>query len=337
MRHSTLRIISATSVLICLLGCGPDRGTADPNPSATTQTTKTDESAGEPHATKLPELANITLQGPAQILKKTYGEWSMATAPRYFGPDNLYDLINGGSEIFVGYGFKQIATQDYKNKSRPNVTITVEVYDMGTPLGAFGRVSKYLDNMVTPGDAGKKLPEGMAERGILGDGDLVFWKEKYLVHLTLLDENPEATIESITKLSDEAVPAIGKAIYDAIPNGEDVEKTILTRFPADFQLKRSLAFHYSFSVGEKNIRAFSCRYQTDAAQWQLFMSETAAENATVQETVDVLKKSEDVLAVKKINGFVVGALKTGDAGPTDAQLNTQFMEMEKSLTAADSK
>jgi hypothetical protein len=63
------------------------------------------------------------------------GRWSPQGEPSSYGPDGLWEVINGAADTFLDYGFEELTTQQYSNGS---VTVTVNAYDMGTPLNAYG-------------------------------------------------------------------------------------------------------------------------------------------------------------------------------------------------------
>jgi hypothetical protein len=55
--------------------------------------------------------------------------------PERFSPDNLYEYINGAAEAFLAYDFDQLAHQVYLVAG---TEVTVDIYDMGNSLDAFG-------------------------------------------------------------------------------------------------------------------------------------------------------------------------------------------------------
>jgi hypothetical protein len=61
--------------------------------------------------------------------------WSPQGEPSSHGPDGLWEMINGAADTFLDYGFVELTAQQYSNGS---VTVTVNAYDMGTPLNAYG-------------------------------------------------------------------------------------------------------------------------------------------------------------------------------------------------------
>jgi hypothetical protein len=61
--------------------------------------------------------------------------WSPLGEPSSYGPDGLWEVINGAADTFLDYGLEELTAQQYSNGS---VTVTVNAYDMGTPLNAYG-------------------------------------------------------------------------------------------------------------------------------------------------------------------------------------------------------
>lgn len=63
------------------------------------------------------------------------GGWTLAGEVTAKSPDNLWEFNNGAAEAFLAYGFKGLRYADLK---AGEVVVTVEIYDMGTPINAFG-------------------------------------------------------------------------------------------------------------------------------------------------------------------------------------------------------
>jgi hypothetical protein len=99
---------------------------------------------------------------------------------RFYGSD-LWTYIDGGAEPYHGYGMVAMVHQEYKIK---DTELTIDVFDMGDPLSAFGIYSserapeyKYLDIGA----------EGHGE-----DAALDFLQGKYYVKLAAVRENGSA-------------------------------------------------------------------------------------------------------------------------------------------------
>ena len=61
--------------------------------------------------------------------------WAQAGEVLTYDADNLWEYINGAAELFVEYDMQTCRTADL---SSGDLTVTVDLYDMGTPLNAFG-------------------------------------------------------------------------------------------------------------------------------------------------------------------------------------------------------
>jgi len=61
--------------------------------------------------------------------------WKPVSDPLTFTADNLWEYINGAAEQFLSYNFQELRVCDLTDGK---VTMTVHIYNMGTPLNAFG-------------------------------------------------------------------------------------------------------------------------------------------------------------------------------------------------------
>ena len=61
--------------------------------------------------------------------------WTQPGEVLIYDADNLWEYINGAAELFVSYGVQSCRTADLTSG---DLTVTIDLYDMGTPLNAFG-------------------------------------------------------------------------------------------------------------------------------------------------------------------------------------------------------
>ena len=61
--------------------------------------------------------------------------WTQPGEVLIYDSDTLWEYINGAAELFVEYGVQACHVTDL---SSGDLTVTVELYDMGTPLNAYG-------------------------------------------------------------------------------------------------------------------------------------------------------------------------------------------------------
>jgi hypothetical protein len=74
--------------------------------------------------------------GPAQALDfPVVDGWKPAGEATAKSPDTLWEYNDGAAEAFLAYGFQGLR---YADLSSGDLVVTVEIYDMGTPINAFG-------------------------------------------------------------------------------------------------------------------------------------------------------------------------------------------------------
>lgn len=92
----------------------------------------------------------------------------------------LYDYIDGGAEQFISYGYISAVSKTYEKGDEPEVR--AEIFDMQHPKNAYGIFSniRYEENA------------GYGQGAQYVRGALFFWKGKYFINITTIDETEEA-------------------------------------------------------------------------------------------------------------------------------------------------
>ena len=124
--------------------------------------------------------------------------WRMEYEPEIYVGDSLFELINGGAEVYHRFGFLQaLATQYSQAEGR---SISLEVFEMGDVEGAR---NIYADKT---GGAGEPLEIGDEAAG--EDYYLNFRSGSFLVTITGFDSD-EQTTKGILKLAHAVADRIG--------------------------------------------------------------------------------------------------------------------------------
>ncbi len=141
--------------------------------------------------------------------------WTQSGAVRVIRGQDLFQLIDGAGEKYLAYGFRELARTDYR-KSGTELVITAEVYDMGSPLGAYGQYSMLLSDGRDPA---AMQPQAVQQGGggFLGTSQLVFWKGQHLVQINLVDDSGERDENGLRQLAREALPPVATRIAAALP------------------------------------------------------------------------------------------------------------------------
>ncbi|MDX2437532.1 MAG: hypothetical protein QNL88_10840 [Acidobacteriota bacterium] len=152
-------------------------------------------------------LAVLSCQATPQGFLTIAG-WSPLDEPATYDSAGLWELINGGADIFLSYGFETVTVQKF---SAGDVTVSIAVYDMGRPLNAFG-----IYRLEASPDAAP-LPLG-TEAVVSPPYQCLLLKDRYYVKA----EAYEGDIDQAT----------GESLVAAIANGLPGEATLPPEFAA---------------------------------------------------------------------------------------------------------
>lgn len=107
----------------------------------------------------------------------------------FYGPENLYEYMDGGADIFVLYGVRSLMHADLRAKA---VDVTVDVFDMGTPDTAFGIY------------AAERSPDfhylTIGTEGYQYEGMLNFLQDRYYVKLLGFGDGADTVLEKMASL-----------------------------------------------------------------------------------------------------------------------------------------
>lgn len=146
-------------------------------------------------------LAAIVLVAPssARADAKSYlppavGGFRLTKPAVGFTPANLENHIDGGAEAVKKYDFRLCAYGEYAPGGRGGQLLTVDIYQMGSPLDAFGYYSSQRP------ERGTYLKIGA--EGYREPTDLNFWKGACYVKLTITASNaPPAFQQAMTQIA----------------------------------------------------------------------------------------------------------------------------------------
>lgn len=255
------------AALILPSGCSSseDRGTPPP-----------DEPSAPPTG---PEAAApskaVRWEGTAALLPHpTITGWRAADAgPRTYGADTLYTYMNGQSDSYLEYGVRDLAVADYHPSAGPaSKTVQIEIYDMGTPAGAFGRWSRLAVEGGDPAELAARFLD-VGAGGVASGTDLALWKGQHLVKLTYLDESPDATEESLRSAAREVLLPIARELIGRLP-GETTPLPEVARMPATGLLPHSHVRYGRSTLGLDALGpGLSAEYSVEGKRMRLFVVE----------------------------------------------------------------
>ncbi len=235
-----------------------------------------------------PLVANAAEKEPADLkpfLPPLKG-WKVSDGPTQYTAENLYDLIDGEAEAYIGYGFVKALAGVLEARSKGGA-LEWRLYDMGNKLNAFGIYQLYA-----PPDA-KELEFGAA--GTRKESYLAFYVSKYFVQIEALGEG-EAEMEASLKLAAETAKLLPKDTSPpreilSFPQKGLAQKSIRYMpqgaFGYEF-LKPGMEAKYLLEGAEKPTKAFVLSYKkSDEARksfdaYSSFLAEKAPDS--IQQT-----------------------------------------------------
>ncbi len=224
------------------------------------------------------QLEKLTSTIAAALSSVDVEGWERSPVERYV-VENLYDKINGRSELYMSYGVRGMVFATYTRAGHPEEFIDVFLYDMGSVAGGFGVYSVERWGDWEPADWGTE--------GYRTDTDAFFWKGAY--YATVLGSSEEPVVH-------EAQQRIASALAKALP---DSEETLwgLTVLPETNLVPGSIMY---FMVDAMSLSfmedTFTAQYRYGDVEVTVFVAKRKAE-ANARETrdafVDYMKKYGD--------------------------------------------
>lgn len=163
--------------------------------------------------------------GPEQLLppKEPLEGWQMLGEPRTFVPENLWEYINGQADMYVNYGFVKLATAEYARGGDDDKSVTVDVYDMGKKLSAFGIYSQM--------DSGDLKSANVGIASYVFPPALAFYKSRYFVNLNAswVADDTESMLIKFARLVSGRISDDGKPPQEAylLPAENRIPGTLL--------------------------------------------------------------------------------------------------------------
>src|SRR3954454_6718241 len=176
---------------------------------------------------------------------------------------NLYEKIDGRSELFQAYDVTGMTFVTFSEADDPAKFIDVFLYDMTTPLGAFGVYSVER----SPGSR----PIATGDGGHRTGADLFFRKGRY--YASILTSGPDAKAQKAAS-----------ALADALANrlkGEAAELWGLAMLPAKNRIDDTVQYLMVDALGLDFLtNAFTARYRDGEAEFTALVARCkSAENA----------------------------------------------------------
>ncbi len=211
--------------------------------------------------------------------------WSASEAPRAFFPENLFEYIDGAAESYLSYDFRELVVAQFEKKGT-DAAMTLEIYDMGSPLNAFGifGAERYPENK----------PAGVGDLGYIEGESLNFMAGRCYVKLLGFGLG-DATTATLTDFA--------RKVAAAVPD-KGVLPGALRYFPRDGLVARSEKYIKKNFMGYEFLHdGYTAAYKAGGDELECFEIEGGSEKeagAMLDRLLDALTR--DGQAPEKIAG-----------------------------------
>ena len=227
--------------------------------------------------TQRQETLGALLPGDGAVLG-----WNRADPPEFYGPENLWDCINGAAVLYLDYGFRSLVTLHYTTADGGS-TASIEIYRMESPLHAFAIY------------AAERSPKDgfiyVGVQGYQGDNVLNFWKGPYYTKLSSYKtSNEEKGI--LRKLAD--------IVANRIP-GQYADPEAFRYFPEQNRVDGSERYIPKNFLGHPFFKGgYHVNYQGQKRGYQLFL----VPNESTKEAEAAFVKYREHLAAQDARVFL---------------------------------
>lgn len=144
--------------------------------------------------------------------------WTRNGDVEVYVKDTVFDLINGEAELYFPYGFKRVVAVAYERAADADNPMSAEVYEMGSPLDAFGIYSNYRE--------ADDPPAAVGADGFHGSTQVMFYQDCYFVKLRCAkpEEKPKALMSCAAAISKALPPHKAKLPELALLDVQGVER-----------------------------------------------------------------------------------------------------------------
>jgi hypothetical protein len=168
-----------------------------------------------------------------------------------FGPENLWDFINGAAETYLAYGFIDLHIAEYQKGKN---IIKLEIYRHGNNTLAFGIYSTERSSTFRFVNLGSQ--------GYIADGAINFFKGNYYVKIRTYSKS-EKTLQ--------AEELLAQRVSDMLEGGTEMPE-VLSLFPVLGKKVNEEIYINESVLGHKFLnRAFKATYEVGTDNFSIFI------------------------------------------------------------------
>lgn len=211
--------------------------------------------------------------------------WGYDSPPVTYPPDKLFEVVDGAAPLYLSYGFKEIAHARYSNKKDANLSISIDIYNMGSAEGAFGVFSQARSS-----DA---VAEKIGTQGFLSGNALMAWKQNVYIYLTG-DKSDEPTRNALI--------ALGKMMMEKV-SGKDIYPAFLQLLPKENKVPDTEKYYAKNFLGydflSKTVTADYCISDCTVTMFLVPCKDNKTVEKTITQFCDELKRRSERMETGK--------------------------------------
>jgi hypothetical protein len=199
-------------------------------------------------------------------------DWRVADGPSEYVPETLFEYLNGGAERYVSHGFRRLVHVRYQHGEDPSACVTLDLFDMGSELGAFG--------IYSAGRPRGSEPRRWGAEGYQIDTIAAAYRGSIYVHLEA-DDDRDLLMAMLARL-------MSRVMDEAA--GPVAPPAILARLPAAHLVPRSERYVPCDLLGHACLPGgVLAAYEIDGETAELFFSDVGT-GAEAIESLEVLRR-----------------------------------------------
>jgi len=208
-------------------------------------------------------------------------------SPGFFDRDNLYKAIDGMANEYISYGCRALAMLEWHGARGTEEKMQAELYDMGSPLGAFGIYSRAHVGTGDFADVG--------EEAAVAEDAVEFARGQFYVRLMgPLDSRP-------------VLETVAKTVVAQVPAGPRPEQ-LAASLPPEGRVARSERWIPEAAFGMEFMRnVWAARYKLGDKNVELYLASLAdptTASAALRRFRETVKDRSPQTAEGKLPGFI---------------------------------
>ncbi len=241
-------------------------------------------------------------------LPETIENWNKDLKILEFGPENLFDYINGDADRYLPYNFQKLTVVFYKNKNQPEEELEIQIYQMKTPLDAFGiySVHRNRDKEIFP----------YGNDGTIGQNQAIFYQSQYFIKLSGKQlQNSSSSLELFGKAISQLLPSekLNSPELECINMPEKVERSecyLAKDVLAQNFFPRGITALFKTSKG--NATAFIVMFENNEKakkgweDYKNYLDEIGAEYQTEQEEIQITAPTSEIAITTLYKNRIIG-------------------------------